>query len=269
MIQNLTHSDYLAHKAFGSSDIIKMLRSFAYYKWAKSRPPEKTRALVVGSVVHLLLEAEITSTPSLLSSIYIYKQGSSLTAGFKSFQKENPQLYCLDEKEEKLCRKAVKALLDEPEVMSYLVGAIAEPTIIAKYPGTDILCKCRPDYLHKSRGVSINIKTTTDASESGFIYAAKDYSYDFQSAFYCDILTDQLGKPFDEVHILVEKTDDDEPCPVKIFSFGDETLSWARFQIRSILDKIPEAEKTGIWPKPKAFLETIDLPLYARKVANL
>lgn len=265
-IEQMTHSDYLANSAYGSSDIIKMLRSFAYYKWAKKQPETKTRPLIVGSVTHALLEDEIfKNCPDYY--IRIYKDGSSLTNGFKKFQADHPGSYCVDEKEYDLCKRMVRALVDDPEVMSYLHGAIAEPTVIAKYPGTDVLCKCRPDYLHKERGVSINIKTTQDATESGFLYASRDYSYDFQSAFYCDILTDQLGRPFDEVHILVEKTDDDEPCPIKIFSFGDETLAWARFQIQQILSQIPEMEKTGVWPKNKTILETVDLPLHMRRVA--
>lgn len=264
----MTHAEYLAHPAYGASDVIKMSRSMAYYKWRKEHPEKPGRPLVIGSATHLMLEAELTKNQSLLSRILTYEDGSSLTQGFKKFQAENPQAYCLDIEEGKLCTRMVEAILKESEAMNYLRDAIPEATLIAKYPGTDILCKCRPDYLHKEKGVSINIKTTTDASESGFIYAAKDYGYDFQSAFYIDLLTDHFKKPFDEVHILVEKTEDGEPVPIKIFSFGDDTIAWARSQIRTILERIPRCEKTGIWPSNKAILETVDLPLHMRRVVQ-
>lgn len=270
LIQNLTMADYLANSAYGSSDLIKMARSFAYWKYRKSHPEKPTRALTVGSVTHLLLEAEVSNKKELVANgVLLFTEGSWRTKAFDEVSKKHPNLYCIDQDEYRLCQKMVKALLDESEVMGYLKDAITEPTIIANYPGTNIKCKIRPDYLHRGRGVSINLKTTTDASESGFIYGAKDWLYDFQSAFYIDMLSETMGKPFDEVHILVEKTDDDEPCPIKIFSFGDETISWARSQIRTLLDALPACEKTGVWPKSNVKLETIDLPIYARKIVQL
>jgi hypothetical protein len=264
-----SHSDYLSNPAIGASDIIRMSKSFAYWKYRKDNPEKPGRPLVIGSATHLLLQAELTNSKSLVDvGIKVYQDGSSLTKGFKEFQTTNSTQYCLDQEEWRLCNRMVKAILEEPEVMGYLTGAIAEATIMGKYPHTDIMCKCRPDYLHLERGVSVNIKTTTEATESNFIYGAKDYGYDFQSAFYIDLLTQECGKSFDEVHILVEKTEENEPPVVKIFSFGDDTIAWARSQIRTLMEKIPECQKTGIWPKNKAFLETVDLPLYARRIVQ-
>lgn len=266
----MTHADYLSNPAYGASDIIKMSKSFAYWKFRKDNPEKAGRPLVIGSATHLLLQSEITKAKEIENDgIKVCQEGSSLTKGFKEFSAANPNHYCLDQEEWRMCNRMVKALLDEPEVMSYLKGAIVESAIMGKYPGTDILCKCRPDYLHVERGISINIKTTTEASESSFIYGAKDYGYDFQSAFYIDLLTQELGKPFDEVHILVEKTEDKEPPVIKIFSFGDDTIAWARSQIRVLMEAIPECEKTGIWPRNKAYLQNIDLPLYSRRVVSL
>lgn len=267
-VLEMTHADYLSHPAYGSTDIITMGKSFARWKWKKTNPEDAGRPLVIGSSTHLMLQYKLMRTP-LKSEIKVYKGGSSKTNGFKAFQEGNKGSYCLDEEENSLCERMVAALLEEPEVMGYLQGAIAEASVIGNYPGTSVLCKCRPDYLHQGRGVSINLKTAKDASESGFIYSSKDWGYDWQSAFYCDLLTEHLGKPFDEIHILVEKVEDTGPIPIKIFSFGDDTLAWARTQIRAILEKIPENEKAGDWPKAKVRLETVDLPLYARRLVNL
>lgn len=265
----MTHADYLSHPAYGSSDIIKMSKSFAYWKAQKSVPTPKTRPLVIGSATHLMLQAEVTGASFLLDGLTVYKDGSSLTNGFKDFQATNKDRYCLDEKEHKLCQRMVKALMDDGEVMGYVKDAVAEPTIIAPFPGTLIQAKCRPDYLHERRGVSINLKTAQDASESGFLYSTRDYGYDWQSAFYCALLSEQFGRPFDEVHILVEKGDTQEECVVEIFSFNDETLGFARSQIWELLQQTPECEKTGIWPKKRAYLKMTDLPLHMRRVFSL
>lgn len=266
-IIQMTHADYLAHPAYGSSDIIKMGRSFAYWKYRQEFPEPVGRPLVIGTVTHLMLQSKLFSDPLLIDNgVRIFTGGSSKTLAFKSFELENRGYHCVDKTEADLCARMVQAILDEPEAMGYLQGAVPEATVMGNYPGTNVLCKCRPDYLHTGRGLSINVKTAIDASESGFMYSSRDYGYDWQSALYCDILTDQLGSSFDEIHIVVEKTLGKEPCPIQIFSFGDDTLSWARHQIREILAKIPENEKSGIWSKNRPVLRTIDLPIHMRKL---
>lgn len=269
-IQNLAHSDYLAHPAYGSSDIIKMAESFAYFKEKKARPDPAGRPLVVGNATHLMLQGHVTNNLKLAEDgLLIYKDGSSGTKGFREFQAANPKHYCIDQDEQQLCLRMVKALLDEPEVMGYLKDAIAEPSIITTYPNTKIAAKCKPDYLHIGRGVSINIKTAADASESGFLYATRDHLYDWQSVYHGDVLKQEYGKPFDEVHILVQKGDTDAECIVNIFTLDEDTLQCARGEIWKVLSYLPECEKTGVWPKNKAYLRQVGLPVYMRKVVSL
>lgn len=269
-VQNLPFQEYLSNPAYGSSDIVAMGRSFAHWKWRKANPEPLSRPLVIGSATHLLLQAAVEESPALADAgIALYSDGSSLTKGFKQFQADHKGIHCLDLEEKKLCDKMVTSLLANSDVMGYLDGAIPEATVIGTYPGSSVVCKCRPDYLHTGRAVSINIKTARDASESGFISGAKEHQYDWQSAFYCDILSNRFEKRFDEIHIVVEKTDDDEPCPVKIFTFGEDTLAWARVSILAILEKIPECERTGVWPMTPSKLEQIDLPGWARKTPTV
>lgn len=265
----MTHSEYLAHSAYGSSDIIKMHRSFAYWKYKKQNPDPKSRPLVIGSAVHTLLQAELSGDKKLKEQIAVYSDGSSLTKGFKTFQADNPHLYCVDEEEYSLSGRCVIALMEDREAMGYLKDAIPEPTLIGKYPGTEVLAKCRPDYLHVGRGVSINVKTAADSSESAFLYSAKDFGYDWQSSFYCAMLLEHLKKPFDEIHIVVEKGDSIEECPVNIYSFGDDTLAFARSQIWEILQDIPKCENMNLWPRRDARLSQIELPLHMRRWTSL
>jgi PDDEXK-like uncharacterized protein DUF3799 len=265
---NMSHADYLAHKSYGASDLIKMSRSFAHWKWCKENPEKPGRPLVVGSATHLMLQSRVTMHPELIhEGVLIYRDGSSLTKGFKQFQADNPLKYCLDETETALCTKLTDALMNNEEVMSYIKDAVPESTIMANYPLTSVGCKVRPDWLHMKRGLSINIKTTNDATEGAFMYAAKDYGYEFQSAMYCSILSEEFGRSFDEIHILVEKTEDNEPPPIEIYSFGDDTIAFAKSQIALIMERIPECEKTGLWPMNKSYLNQIDLPLHFRRMA--
>lgn len=268
-ISFLSLADYLAHPAYGASDLIKMGKSFAYFQEKKKNPEKSGRPVVVGNSTHLLLQAAVTGNSALKNGILVYKEGSSLTKGFKEFQALHSSKYCLDQDEDELTQRMVLAVLNEPEVMGYLKGAIAEPTVIAKFPGTDVLCKVRSDYLHIEKGVSVNFKTASDASESGFLYSARDYGYDWQSALYCAILSEQFGKPFDEIHVVVEKGDSDSECIVNLFLFADDTIGFARSQLWELLQKLPECERSGVWPKNRAYLRTIDVPIHMRKIVSI
>jgi hypothetical protein len=267
MKKDVTHSDYLADPAYGSTDIIRMGKSFAYYKYKKENPDKGSRPLDIGSATHLLLQSCLTNDKSLEKGILVYPDGSSLTKGFKEFRDKNKGAYCLDIAEHSLCVRMVGAIMNDTEAMHYLRGAEAEQSYFAKFPGTDINVKVRPDYLHIKQGVSINVKTANDASEYGFINSTKDWGYDWQSSFYCAILTEELQKKIDEIHIVVEKMDDDkEPPIVNVFTFGDDTIQFARSQIWELLQKIPECEKTGIWPNKRTCLQTVEVPQYARRI---
>lgn len=268
-IKQLSMKEYLELNAYRSGDIVAMSRSFAYWHWLQKNPDKAGRPLVVGCATHQLLEAEITGNKELIKGVEEFKDGSWRTKAFEKYAAERPLTYCVDSDEFALCHKMVKALLDEPEVMSYLKDSIAEATIVGNWPGTDVKCKVRSDYLHKKKAVSINIKTSLDVSESGFIHSTKDWAYDWQSGFHTMILSDQFKKSFDEVHICVEKTEGTEPCPIAIRSFGDDTIGWARSQMFEIISRIPDCEKTGIWPKKRANLHVLEIPQYARRLAEL
>ncbi len=269
-ILKMSHADYLNHSAYGSSDIIKMRESFAYYAEKKKNPDPSGRPLVVGSATHLMLQGALTNDKKLiLDGILTYKDGSSGTKGFREFQAANPKVYCVDQEEYLLCQRMTLAILNEEAVMEYLKDAIPEVTVITKYPNTNIEVKCRPDYLHQKHGVCLNIKTAADASESGFLYSARDYGTDWQSTFYCDVLKAGLNKSFDEIHVVVGKGDTAAECPVSLFMFDEDTIQFARSQLWEILTRLPECEKTGIWPKNKAYLQQVGLPLYMRKVVHI
>lgn len=269
-LSQMTHADYLCNPAYGASDIIKMGDSFAAFDEKRKHPDPAGRPLVIGSATHLMLQSHMMGSPDLITNgIFIYRDGSSLTKGFKEFQAKNPKFYCIDQEEEKLCQRMIKALLDEEEVMGYLKDAIPELTVINNYPNTNIPVKRRPDYLHKKRGVTINVKTAADASESGFLYATKDFQYDWQSVLDIDMFKQEFGQPFDDIYIVVQKGNSDAECPVNIFMFDEDTIGFARQQIWEVLQKIPACEKSGKWPKNKAYLKQLGLPPFMRKLVQI
>lgn len=269
LIENLSMTDYQADPAYSAGDFIKMGDSFKKWKYFKENPIKPTRAMILGSATGLILEAALTKKPHLVSSgIAIFSDGSSKTKGFEKFSSERKETYCLDEDEFSMADRCVKAILDEPEAMKYLDGAIAEPSIFVADPDFGFQRKCRPDFLHVKQGVSINIKTTTDASERGFIRSIADWSYDWQTLNYQDVLRLHFDRSFDEIHILAEKAEDG-PIVVKIRGIDDDTLEQARGQVYLIRERLADAIKSGKFEDRPAVLEISNVPAWARTLAQL
>lgn len=268
LVENLSMADYRADSAYSSSDLITMSKSMARWEWEKAHPRKKTRALDIGSAFHTRVQSEIMGEKEFFSkNVVIWNEGSSLTKAFKAAAAERPTMIFVDEEEFELVCRMTRAILNEPEAMHYLHGAIAEASFFVTDPEFGIRRKCRPDYLHVAQKVSINLKSAADISEAGFIRSIKDYGLDFQSQNYMDILRLQYDRSFDEIHILVDKPDEG-PCRVAIYTIGDDAMEQARYQMREVFQKIVECEKVGKWEDPKAQLKTVDVPLWARTIVG-
>lgn len=268
LIEGLSMKEYRSESAYSASDIIGMSRSISRWKYEKENPRKKTRAMEVGSAFHLVIQSEITGTTAdLKNGLAVYEDGTWRTKAFEKFALERPDMHVVDAEEHDLIKRMTSSVLAEPEVLHYLVGAIVEPSLFVKDPEFRFMRKCRPDFIHLQKGVSINIKTTSDASEKGFLRSIADYGYDFQSCNYQDILRLHYGKSFDEIHILVEKSDEG-PCKVAIRGIDDDTLDQARSQMRLVFEKIVECEKSGKWEDEKAALMIAQVPQWARTIVN-
>jgi hypothetical protein len=107
-------------------------------------------------------------------------------------------------------------LFSSHECMDLLSGGEAELPQVWRDEDVDVLCKCKADYWNKDKKILVDIKTTTDASPSGFKLSVKKYSYDRQSAYYSD------GFNADRfIFIVIEKT---APYNMGIYECSGETI---------------------------------------------
>lgn len=267
---DISNDAYHGGPGYSASDIIAMHESFAHWKWKKSQPKEPSREMVMGSVTHLMLEARIKRQPELIgNSIAIYSEGSRLTKGFKTFAEANKTLYTLTPEELEDCHRMIEAVWEEPEAMKLIRGGISEPSIYAYYPGTEVLMKCRPDVLKVERGLSVNFKTMKAVDEGTWVREVGDRGYNWQSGIYLDLLQAHYNRTFDEVHLCVERPTDSSPVRVELYTIPDDDLAFSRTQYEQIIRKIPECERTGIWPKSRAYLKAPSIPTYRQKVVNI
>jgi hypothetical protein len=258
------------HKGPGrsASDIIA-INKYGFDGWQyRKQHPKEADSLTLGSATHLLLEAR------LKDDFLIEAQGIAIVpalnmrtnAGkeqYAAFVAANAGKMILDQEDYDHARRMVDAVQAEPDAWEYLQGGLSEPSIYVHHPEHEILLKCRPDYLRMDDGLSINFKTTKDASESGFIKSIRDYSNDWQSAYYMEVLEIFARRSFNEIHLLVEKTPDGGPCRVGLYTIPDEVIAYARVQFQPILKLLKQYEQTGELPRRQVTLNCPTIPNYA------
>ena len=77
------------------------------------------------------------------------------------------------------------------ETAIFLKDGLAEQSYFSEIEGVAV--KCRPDFYNENLGAIIDLKTTSDASATGFARSVASFNYHVQAAFYSDILR-SLGK---------------------------------------------------------------------------
>jgi hypothetical protein len=246
---DIPNSAYHAAPGLSSSGLSRLGQSAAHFRQYKLTPPEQTGPMMLGSAIHAM---------TLEGGVGVLKAPGSTrgTNLYKTFAEANPgQLLLLEEEYERASR-AAEAVLKHPTAKLLLSQGKAEQSAFWVDPETQVLCKCRPDYLRED-GVVIDLKSAQDASTAEFQRAITQRRYHLQSAWYLDGLSLVLGKKLsDFVHIVVESS---APYGVSIFALDDMALDRARRDIRGLLMKYAEAMHTDQWPGYPTHIQNLSL----------
>jgi hypothetical protein len=128
-------------------------------------------------------------------------------------------------------------------------------------PDTGIKCKCRPDFL-MSNGETLtgilDVKSTLDASSSGFSRSIGKFGYDIQAAFYIDGVKAVTGLELPFFYLAAEKT---APHAVAMYRASDAMVETGRKKYRAALELLQWCRETGQYPAYQPFgdIETIEL----------
>ena len=129
-------------------------------------------------------------------------------------------------------------------------------------PVTGFKCRCRPDWLQENyAGIPVGIldvKSTLDASISGFARAIGKYGYDLQAAFYIDGVKAITGLTLPFYFLASEKNG---PHAVAMYRASDEMVEDGRRKYRAALELLSWCRDTGQYPSYQPFgdVEVINL----------
>ena len=203
----ISNAEYRKKEGLSSSDIKRMMKSFATWKYFKDHPDEDndTPSLKFGRACHkFILE------PFDFDNEFIIKpktdgrtrQGKEINAKFE--QDAIGKEIITEETYDKLVD--MRDMLYKTPYVKKLLGGEQEKSFCWKDAETGIVCKCRPDSygVFGSQNVIVDYKTCQNAETSAFMRDALKYNYDVQAAHYTAGLEEIYGKDYTFIFIAQE-----------------------------------------------------------------
>ena len=254
----LSNEEYHASKAISSSDVKTVLKSSIYH-W-RNKSFKETPAMALGTAVHdMALEGGHNTVRGPET-----RRGSAWKDLEAQCRAEGKVL--LPEKEYDTAENIVEAIMRDGPSQKVLTddGTEFEKSIFATCPTTGLELRCRPDIMHRNKGVLGDIKTTVDASPEGFMRQIYNFRYDVQAAFYtyvCKLAGVKIS------HFAFLAAENTHPHAAHMHVMSLEAMEIGHKDMMFGLNKIAEAQKaedysTG-WPRftmiyPPAWMNTTE-----------
>ena len=245
-MESMTNAEYRKKEGISASDLKKMVKSMAHFKYYKDHPDENdSEALQFGRAYHkLMLEPDDFDNEFIVSPKFDRRTKEGKAAYEDFLKKADGKEVINEETYQKLLEMQV-ALYNTPFVKLLIKGE-HEKSFFWTDGKSGTPCKCRPDSFGqiKDQYVAIDLKTTNDAETDHFMRDAIKFGYDIQAAHYCEGLEKVYGKPFKFIFIAQEKT---APYLVNVLE-ADEYFMKSGRELRSkLLDDYKKAMETDVW----------------------
>lgn len=256
-------SDYNRLDAYRSSDIrIAAERSLAHMEAQRDlvTEDESTALQIKGSALHArLLDADEWSLYAQAPAWLTNKSRKKDKEEWARLVKEHGEPYVLKHHEYADVVGQAERILSKPLLRTALKDGRSELTFVWPDKDTGLWCKARLDWLTTigPRVTILDLKGTGDARRHAFQYKIRDYRYDLQGAHY-DAAVAFFGIKSDDYTLLASEWV--KPYECKLFRMRERTMVLAETQRAQIMERIAEAEQTGIWPGYPDEPETIGLP---------
>jgi len=250
----IPNEEYHASSGISNSALSELKKSPLHY-WSKYLAPERppsheTPAMRIGTAVHAaILE------PHLFESEYVQapKVDRRTKEGKAAWEALPEHAVKLSFDEWNQCVKMRESVRSTPVGKRLLSDGEAEASYYIEYD--DILCKCRPDWVTDK--VIVDVKTTDDASSSGFMRSAIKFGYHRQAAWYLDLLN-EYGTPKEAfVFCVVEKT---APYAVAWYYATDEMIEAGRRECMELLNTFKHCLSTDRWPGYGDEIQPLKMP---------
>ena len=260
-------SEYHAHPAASASKLKKLWSSTPAHLKADTEAFEANAAMIMGTLAHSLILEPETPLPGIVVQPDEYEPGKKWTRAAKvckewEADQKAKGLLVLKADEWRDALGMAEAVAWHPLAHDLLVDGKPEVSLCAHDNANGLDIKARIDFLPNSGSAIVDVKTTVDASERGFMRRAYDLGYHIQAALYLDLwnalMPTELRTEF--YFIAVESS---KPYAVNVFKASAEFLSKGREDYKAALTLYAACVKADNWPAYSQEVKELGLPKYA------
>jgi exodeoxyribonuclease VIII len=250
----ITNEQYHADPAVSASHLHAIARS-PYHYWSRYLDPkrsamEPTAAMRLGSLVHCaVLEPE-----DLLQRYGVCAPRNTKAGKEQAERMVAAGIEAVTQSDMALALSMAASVRVHPAASTLLAQGKAEQSFWWDDATTGLRCKCRPDWYHGT--TVVDLKTTTDASPSGFARSIATFRYHVQASHYLSGL--HGAERF--VFIAVEKT---APYAVAVYELDAAALAAGNELRQRDMRVIADCQATKEWPGYGDDLQTLSLPSWA------
>jgi glutaredoxin-related protein len=266
--------EYHGNKDYVSSSGLKLIYRKSPLHYFNQQETEASPAMVFGSAYHTyVLEQDRFHEEYFVLDINQRPDvNMTMAAKVNKEWKEallavNSGKTCLESSTMQQIEAMYEALTANPAIRKVLIEQPGEVELSHYAELNGVKVKVRPDKLKQK--VIIDLKTTEDASPTGFARNCYEFGYHLSAAMYCDVLEsiDQNQRRF--MFVAQEKK---WPYVAQLYVASEAMLAQGRYEYTIALDRYKEALETGVSkgydlhaPAEMQGIIELDLPVWAYK----
>ncbi len=289
--KDISNEEYHSSNGTSSSSLKTLLEwTPAHLDYGKTHPKESTENMDLGTLVHtLVLEPHMFDEEYIVLDPDIKKPTSAQLNANKPAQKTLDQIADWDLFHGKVegrkvikqgtydTAKAMAARVHDHPIAGILVkDLIVESSVYQWYTSMDRedqteykeLLKVRPDGASKNMSILVDLKTTADASYSGFIKSIQNFYYHMSAAMYLELCNkdeDLLNacKHFAFTKFVFVCVENFPPHEVACYELSDEYRDLGKVLFRTAVSRLHEGKKEE-WAGYPEEVRVIEPPNYAK-----
>jgi hypothetical protein len=254
-ISYMTREQYDLLGRVNFSTVKHLGRSPAHYRHNLFHERKDTDAMKRGRA----LSIAVFEPDEYRRQVAIWDGGRRSGKEWEAFRKANPGRELLKVEEEALVQSMATAVRNHPMAAKYVTGGRGEQTVLWTDKESGFDCKARLDFIANA-GALVDLKSSRDASPSGFGRQAWNLCYHAQAAFYSDAYFAVTGERLPFVLAAVEA---EAPHVVQVYRVPERVLELGRDYYRGLLVRLKDCRAEASWPGYAEQELELELPRWA------
>jgi len=255
----MSFADYVRLDGLNQSKLGMLKRCPQKFKHSLTAERTDTGAMAIGRAIHTAVFQPELFNGEFICLPEIDRRTVKGKEEYAALVSQNPHKTVLKKDEFNRALEIAAEVRSNPHVARLIEGAHMELSVQWEDSATGVLCKARLDCYNEEMGIVLDLKTTIDASPSGFSRKLYGYGYNRQAAWYLESLKAHQEGARHFVFAAVEK---DPPYSIGLYRLSDEAIKLSKAENEKLLRKYHECIRTDTWLGYTDGIEDISIPQY-------